>query len=153
MYIPNLCHPLHWSSRPHLRGEAGPGDHWPIPRVSLLSVENFPTGNHIAENTVCGCNTRNSWLLQHDDIHSTFLAHKFVIINSQLCIQYSSQDVYKRGYMDVWSVCMQACKTRGIWGHAPPGNVRCSEIASEAIVGQKQYVLHPIWLSMYTFAC
>ena len=113
MHIPNLCHPLHWSSRPHLRGEAGPGDHWPIPRVSLLSVENFPTGNHIAENTVCGCNTRNSWLLQHDDIHSTFLAHKFVIINSQLCIQYSSQDVYKRGYVDVWSVCMQACKTIG----------------------------------------
>ena len=32
-------------------------------------------------------------------------------------------------------------KTRGVWGHAPSGNcfaIRCSEIASEAILGQKQ---------------
>ena len=45
-----------------------------------------------------------------------------------------------------------ACKTR-VLGHAPPGNL-CSEITSEAILGQKQYmargVLHP--LSMYVFA-
>ena len=41
---------------------------------------------------------------------------------------------------------------RGIWGHAPPGNVRGSEIASEAIVGQKQYVLHPI-LAVHVCIC
>ena len=152
MYIPNLCHPLHWSSDPTWEERPGLvtidrslGFHCFLWRIFQPAIT--------LQKTVCGCNTGNSWLLQHDDIHSTFLAHKFVIINSQLCIQYSSQDVYKRGYVDVWSVCMQACKTRGIWGYAPPGNVRGSEIASEAIVGQKQYVLHPIWLSMYTFAC
>ena len=56
--------------------------------------------------------------------------------------------------------CMhaQAWKTRGVWGHALPGKfleIRWSEIASEAILGQKHShtsymargVLHPI------FAC
>ena len=35
----------------------------------------------------------------------------------------------------------QARKTRGVWGDAPPGNfleIRCSEVASGAIFGQKQ---------------
>ena len=43
----------------------------------------------------------------------------------------------------VWSVCMhaQACKTRGCLGACSPRKfleIRCSEIASEAILGQKQ---------------
>ena len=153
MYIPNLCHPLHWSSRPHLRGEAGPGDHWPIPRVSLLSVENFPTGNHVAENTICGCNTRNSWLLQHDDIHSTFLAHKFVIINSQLCIQYRPVTrMFIRGvtWMSEVYVCMQACKTRGIWGHAPQEMLEALRLL---LRDRSSMYCILFWLSMYTFAC
>ena len=36
---------------------------------------------------------------------------------------------------------MYACinsKTRGIWGHAPPEEIRCSEIVSEAILEKKQ---------------
>ena len=33
----------------------------------LLSGENFPSTNHIAINTICKCNSRNSWLLQHND--------------------------------------------------------------------------------------
>ena len=52
--------------------------------------------------------------------------------------------------------------TRGIWGHAPPGNyfkIRCSEIASEAILGQKLSrsgymalrVLHPIFGCPYMY--
>ena len=55
---------------------------------------------------------------------------------------------------------MQACKTRGVWGDAPPGNlkIRCSEIASEGILGQKQSrssymarrnIESNFWLSMY----
>ena len=45
--------------------------------------------------------------------------------------------------MCVSCVCMhaKACKTRGVWGHAPLGNFlenRCSEIVSEAILGEKQ---------------
>ena len=45
----------------------------------------------------------------------------------------------------------QACKTRGgVWGHSPPGifflEIRCSEIASEASLGQKGF-----WLSTYAF--
>ena len=46
----------------------------------------------------------------------------------------------------------QGQKTRGVWGDAPPGNfleIRCSEIASGAIFGQKQsrssyYIFHPM---------
>ena len=33
---------------------------------------NFPTANQIAENTICGCNTGNPWLLQHDDTTQHF---------------------------------------------------------------------------------
>ena len=33
----------------------------------LLSGEKFPSANHIVENTICGCNTGNPWLLQHND--------------------------------------------------------------------------------------
>ena len=39
------------------------------------------------------------------------------------------------------SECMYAHKTRGVSGGAPPGNffeIRCSEVASGAIFGQKQ---------------
>ena len=53
---------------------------------------------------------------------------------------------------------MHTCKHArlgGVWGHVPPSNfleIRCSEIVSEAILGQKQSrssymargVLHPI---------
>ena len=50
-----------------------------------------------------------------------------------------------------------------VGGYAPPGNfleIRCSEVASEAILGQKQScssyvvcrVLHPILASMFAFA-
>ena len=38
-------------------------------------------------------------------------------------------------------ISKQAGKTRGVWGDPPPGNfleIRCSEIASGAIFGQKQ---------------
>ena len=155
MHVPNLCHPLHWSSRPHLRGEARPGDHWPIPRVSLLSVENFPSGNHIAENTVCGCNTGNSWLLQHDDIHSTFLAHKFVIINSQLCIQYRPVTrIFIRGV--TWMSEVYVCKRARLGGSG--GMLR------QEMLDALRLLLRPLWdrssmycilfwLSMYTFAC
>ena len=58
------------------------------------------------------------------------------------------------GVRFVW-MHASACKTRGVWEHAPPGflEMRCSEIASEAILGQKQSrssymargVLHPIF--------
>ena len=42
----------------------------------------------------------------------------------------------------------QGCKTRGVWGDAPL-EIRCSEIASGAIFGQKQsrssyYIFHPM---------
>ena len=58
---------------------------------------------------------------------------------------------------------MYACinsKTRGIWGHAPPEEIRCSEIASEAILEQKQNcssymacgVLHQIFDGPCAFA-
>ena len=51
---------------------------------------------------------------------------------------------------------VDVCKTRGVWGYAPPGKfleIRCSEIAYEAILGRKQNrksymargVLHPIF--------
>ena len=54
------------------------------------------------------------------------------------------------------NVCMQPCKSRKVWGHAPPVKIleiRCSEMASGAILGQKQScgsymapgVLHPIF--------
>ena len=33
----------------------------------LLSGEEFPSANHIVENTICGCNAGNPWLLQRDD--------------------------------------------------------------------------------------
>ena len=49
-------------------------------------------------------------------------------------------------------VCMHASMTRGVWGMFPQ-EIRCSEIASEEILGQKQSrssymacgVLHPIY--------
>ena len=56
------------------------GDVWLISLASLTSAENFPTVDHIAENTICGCNIGNPWLLQHDD---TTLCG----IILQLCIQ------------------------------------------------------------------
>ena len=60
-------------------------------------------------------------------------------------------------------MCIYACinsKTRGIWGHAPPEEIRCSEIVSEAILEQKQNrssymarrVLHQIFDGPCAFA-
>ena len=57
-----------------------------------------------------------------------------------LTIQAPSQDFQEGGYVDVCCVAL-ACKTRGVWGRTPPGKflkIRCFEIASEAILGQKQ---------------
>ena len=88
--------------------------------------------------------------------------HFVSIEHCQACIS--------REFKDVWCACMCACLMcmsdvhvcmykhlilGGVWGHAPPGifyiEIRCSEIASEAILGQKQscstyiscIVLHP----------
>ena len=33
----------------------------------MLFRENFPTANHMGENTICDCNTVNPWPLQHND--------------------------------------------------------------------------------------
>ena len=46
--------------RPHPRGEGLVTSSW---FLWLLSGEKFLSTNHIAENTICGCNTRKSWLL------------------------------------------------------------------------------------------
>ena len=52
--------------------------------------------------------------------------------------------IFRRGFIwmsDVYVMHAYACKTRGVWGHGPPGNfleTRSSEIASEAILEQKQ---------------
>ena len=55
----------------------------------------------------------------------------------------------------------QECKSRGVWGHAPTrkfSEIRCFEIASEAILGQKQSrssymtrrnIASNFWQSMY----
>ena len=57
--------------------------------------------------------------------------------------QARSQDFLKGGYVDVY-VCIckkQGCKTRGGLGGRSPGKfleIRCSEIVSGAIFGQKQ---------------
>ena len=43
--------------------------------------------------------------------------------------------------MDVWFVCISMQDYRCVWGHASPRKfleIRCSEIVSEAILGQKQ---------------
>ena len=37
----------------------------------IAYCEEFLSANHIAEKTICGCNTGNLWLHVHDD--STFL--------------------------------------------------------------------------------
>ena len=49
------------------------GDIWPIPLASLtLNIfwEEFSSANLNAESTICGCNTGNPWLLQHN--HNSF---------------------------------------------------------------------------------
>ena len=46
--------------------------------------ENFSSTNHIAENTICDCNTGNPWLLQHDDSNFWALKKLHVAISSQL---------------------------------------------------------------------
>ena len=48
-------------------------------------------------------------------------------------------------------ISKQARKTRGVWGDAPPGilEIRCSEIASGAIFGQKQSPLVATILSNF----
>ena len=43
------------------------------------------------------------------------------------------------------SACMQTCKSRGVWGNAPPLEIRCSEIASEVIFEQKQSYTSAQW--------
>ena len=48
------------------------------------------------------------------------------------------------------AVAIKAWKTRGVWGHDPPRNlldIRCSEIASEAILGRKQSHIAATWLT------
>ena len=35
--------------------------------VDCFSRRNSTTANHVAESTICGCSTGNSWLLQRDD--------------------------------------------------------------------------------------
>ena len=69
--------------------------------------------------------------------------------------------IYRRGVTwmsNVYVYMYKACKTRGVWGYAPQ-EIRCSEIASEAILGPKQsrsryvareYCIH-FWLSTYAF--
>ena len=58
-------------------------------------------------------------------------------------VQARSQDFLKGGYMDVWLYVRMHKNARlgGGWWHAPPEKcleIRRSEIASEAILGQKQ---------------
>ena len=51
------------------------------------------------------------------------------------------------------NVCMFACisiNSREVWGHAPPREIRCSEIASEAILGTcKSGAVVATWLAGY----
>ena len=69
----------------HLPKRRESGDIRPIPQASLMLITfwgEFPSANHIAENTICGCKSGNPWLLQHHD--SNFLALKKLAISSQL---------------------------------------------------------------------
>ena len=55
-------------------------------------------------------------------------------------------------WLSVVYVCMYKhtrSMTRGAWGHAPPGKfleIRCSEIASEAILGDRNRAVVATWL-------
>ena len=69
---------------PTPRGEGLVTSSWFLRLYWLLSAKKFPTAYHIIEDTIWGCNTGNSWLLQHVDA-APFVAHKLVI-NFQLCI-------------------------------------------------------------------
>ena len=59
--------------------------------------------------------------------HKLTLPLNDLIINScnSLIIQARSQDFCKGGLHGRQIICMhvQECKTRGVWGHAPPGNL------------------------------
>ena len=50
----------------------------------LVSGENFPSANRIAENIICGWNTGNPWLLQNDDKQFFGTKKINVAISSQL---------------------------------------------------------------------
>ena len=51
-----------------------------------------------------------------------------------------SQDFQKGGGGVIWMsevmLTSYACKSRRVWGHVPPVEIRCSEIASEAVLGR-----------------
>ena len=80
--------------------------------------------------------------------------------------QARSQDFLKGGSAWCMYACMHSCKTRGGWGHACSPRkfleIRCSEVASEAILGTKQSrscyihglqsITSNFWLSTYAFA-
>ena len=58
--------------------------------------------------------------------------------------------IFRRGVTCVSDVnaCVYICKSREVWGHAPPRKIleiRCSEIASEAILGP----VVATWLAEY----
>ena len=63
--------------------------------------------------------------------------------------QAHSQDFQKGGYVHRCMMCMYACKHGRLGGSGACLEIRCSEIASEVILGQKQIRIVAAWLADY----